>query len=321
MTEAQLAYLEDFSKWKTDLYFRETHLSTFLKEIYKAFYFTVSQYEITLFHYPTHGAVVFHEPNSEKAQVGFLHFSGEEEKDQSLWNEVVTYLKDKSIKKLVGPIQGATYFPYRFLVESDGSPFFTGEYFSSVEDHEFMLAQNPSKVLYFKSAYRTEYENIIKISEPYYEKLTKQGLRLESHQEVSQELFHKVFELVLKVFGQNWNFQSLSEKKFQNIYQDEMKNTARLKMHTLYFKDKLIGFIRYVEDSPNTLICKTIGILPEYQKMGIGNAAVAQMHWDALKHNYTKMIYALVYDGNRVKDMPQDDAIIFRKYASYEFTL
>jgi hypothetical protein len=34
------------------------------------------------------------------------------------------------------------------------------------------------------------------------------------------------------------------------------------------------------------------------------------------------MIYALIYDGNRVQqNMPKDDSIIFRKYASYEFDL
>ena len=36
---------------------------------------------------------------------------------------------------------------------------------------------------------------------------------------------------------------------------------------------------------------------------------------------YNKMIYALVMDDNRVKNMPAPDVTTFRSYASYEFDL
>ena len=39
-------------------------------------------------------------------------------------------------------------------------------------------------------------------------------------------------------------------------------------LHTIHLDSKLIGFCNYIENDVNTLIFKTIGILPNYQKMG-----------------------------------------------------
>ena len=90
-------------------------------------------------------------------------------------------------------------------------------------------------------------------------------------------------------------------------------------LHTIHLNQKLIGFCNYIENDVNTLIFKTIGILPDYQKMGIANAVVYKMHADAIDSKYTKIIYALVKDDNRVKNMPNPDVKLFRSYASYEF--
>ena len=92
-------------------------------------------------------------------------------------------------------------------------------------------------------------------------------------------------------------------------------------LHTVHMNQNLIGFCSYTENDENTLICKTIGILPEYQRMGIAPAVVYKMHADAIDSKYNKMIYALVMDDNRVKNMPAPDVTTFRSYASYEFDL
>jgi len=66
---------------------------------------------------------------------------------------------------------------------------------------------------------------------------------------------------------------------------------------------------------------KTIGILPDWQEKGIGNALVYEVHKFAKNNNIEKVIYALIRTDNKVKHFPKDDTIIFRKYAAFIYNL
>jgi len=159
------------------------------------------------------------------------------------------------------------------------------------------------------------------MSKPYFDELSNKGLEFKLRSKIDQDLFRQILELVEIIFKHNWSFQHLSEDEFTKFYSSEILNPSKMMLHTLHFQGNLIGFCRYIENDDKTIICKTLGILPEYQKMGVGAAAVYQIHAEAKNHGYSKIIYALVSDLNRVKNLPQGDEIIFRKYASYEFNL
>tara|TARA_A100001015_G_C14707223_1_gene600628 strand:- start:258 stop:539 length:282 start_codon:yes stop_codon:yes gene_type:complete len=91
--------------------------------------------------------------------------------------------------------------------------------------------------------------------------------------------------------------------------------------HTIYKSKRLIGFARCIEENGETLIFKTVGLIPEYQKLGLGNAITYKVHVDAVKYEYKKIIYALIRSESRVNNMPDPDITRFRTYSSYEFLL
>ena len=62
-------------------------------------------------------------------------------------------------------------------------------------------------------------------------------------------------------------------------------------------------------------------MIPEYQKMGIGNAFAYKLHADVMDCNYKNVIYALVKKDNRVTKMPTPDLKIIREYSAYEFEI
>jgi len=74
-------------------------------------------------------------------------------------------------------------------------------------------------------------------------------------------------------------------------------------------------------ENKQTLILKTICILPEYQGLGLGNALAYKIHLDAQKEGFKKVIYALIREDNKVKNFPKDDTLIFRRYAAFEFKI
>lgn len=260
--------------------------------------------------------------DGEVATFGFVHWPGEMEVVAQLWDRVVAWSKAQGAVRLCGPIQGSTFFPYRFVVESDGSDFFPGEFPSLIADHECMMSLNPDKVHYYRSGYRDRFDRIMKVSEPYFDKAKLEGLKITTHGHVSDELFEQVLPLVPVIFGENWGFSALDASAVVKLLEVGEPANDGMKLQCIWLDETLIGFCRYVEHNDHTLVCKTLGLMPAYQKRGFGNAVVYEMHRAATNAGYTRMIYALIYDHNRVQqNMPKDDSIIFRRYASYEFNI
>ncbi len=309
-------YFEQYINWLTTRFGDEPNLHYLIRELTMAFHSLPMNSQIVQ---TEHGSGLILSPGDSGIQFGFVMHS--ENDLDNLWSKTLEEVKKMNGDKLFGPIQGSTYFPYRFITESDDSPFFKGEYHSKADEHEWMMRQKPAKVVHYRSAYRTTFQGIMKVSKPYYDQLIQKGLSYKVHDEITRNDLRVAFDIVIEVFGSNWAFQELSPEQFEGLYQYETANPSRLSLITIYWDDKPIGFVRFIEENQDRTICKTMAISREYQKMGIGNATVYFMHQAALDRDYNSMIYALVADDNRVKNMPQHDAVMFRSYASYEFDL
>lgn len=321
MTTQEENFIQKFTSLTTAVHSNQPLLKAFLQTMHFAFNKAIASRFKYLIKTESATCLLFgNEVNH--LQFGFFHLPTKPEERIPFWESICAKARELGTASLAGPIQASTYFPYRFITESDGRPFFDGEYFSQDFAHDFMMGQNPSKVLYFRTGERDRFDGVMAVSKPYFDKASEMGFTIQAHSSVSPTLFSSVFQLIGKIFGSNWSFQQISEEETKLIYTSEFGKNTRLMLHTYHLNDQMIGFCRYVEHDEKTIICKTLGLLPEYQKMGLGNAGVYTMHADAKRLGYSHMYYALIYDGNRVQqNMPKDDSVIFRKYASYEFEL
>ena len=313
-----------FSSYKENLfllYKKEPGLESFLEDLESSFKWTTSNMMLKLIEAKDGSAILMSKKkNSSEAYFGYTTFNSYDN-DSDLWREIIQICKRMNIKRLRGPIQGTTFFPYRFISKSDGSPFFKGEYFSNEKDHQFMKIHNPKNILTYSSGYRTNFDNIMKISKPYFVKHKNMGLIIKHWKSIDRYMLTELFRIVEVIFGSNWGYNKISKEYFFNLFSSKSNINPKMFLHTIHMNQKLIGFCNYIENDVNTLTFKTIGILPEYQKMGIANAVVYKMHADAIDSKYNKIIYALVKDDNRVKNMPNPDVTLFRSYASYEFDI
>lgn len=103
------------------------------------------------------------------------------------------------------------------------------------------------------------------------------------------------------------------------LYSSDKLKTHLNKLYLLYKDQQIIGYCGTTVEDEQTLILKTICILPEYQRLGLGNALAYKIHLDAQKEGFNKAIYALIREGNKIKNFPKDDTLIFRRYAAFEF--
>ena len=321
MQDSRASY-SNFEASITKRFGAEKQLTYFLRQMRMSFEFAASYSDLVGFNSGASSLILQKsKKTSDTARFGYVSWLASESERHAIWEQLKTHCHANGITKLIGPIQGATYFPYQIIAKTDGQAFFKGEFFSEPGEHQCFMAFGPSKTNYYRSAFREHFEGIMNVSKPYHDKLTENGLNFKVYQSVQRDTFSQLMQLVGEIFGSNWAFTNLDPDAFEQIFKEEANQGNRMSLHEIKMNEALIGFIRYLENDPETLICKTMGIKPEFQKQGIGNAAVYQMHEEALRQSYKKMIYALVYVGNRVQNMPDDDAVIFREYATYEYAI
>ncbi|MDC0614313.1 GNAT family N-acetyltransferase [Schleiferiaceae bacterium] len=248
---------------------------------------------------------------------GFFELKGGTEENQ---REAWAQTRAQFVGPLYGPINGSTFLPYKFISMTNGGPIFPGEWESAPYVANFFNACRPKKVVKYRSAYRTHFDGVIEVSEPFVQDWYDQGFSLEHIELGSSGTADALLNLIDAIFSGNWGYESMTKVQFQNWLQHitaGSNNTPLL--YWVQIKDQKVGFA-YLSELPDaTIIFKTIGILREFQAKGLGNAIAGQLHKVAKSRNAQKCIYALVQVDNRVNRMPDSDISIMREYETYIF--
>mgnify|MGYP001282711732 CR=1 FL=1 len=241
-------------------------------------------------------------------------------------NDKALQLKQwKSVKKkysgqFYGPINGSSFLPYKFISKSDQSPIFEGEWNSTTETVEFMRSMNPEKIIKYKSAYRTSFDGVIEVSQPFLTRWVNKGFNLQTIELDSVDSILNLHHLVHDIFCTNWGYESMNQNQFSSWINSmtKRKNGSPL-LYWVKIREKNVGFAYLFEMPDKTIIFKTLGIISEYQEQGLGNALAGELHSIAKKREAKKCIYAMVQLDNRVNRMPDPDISIMREYESYIF--
>ncbi|MDD2731684.1 MAG: GNAT family N-acetyltransferase [Candidatus Pacebacteria bacterium] len=252
---------------------------------------------------------------------GFFESSNEPEIFNLLWNELKILAKKLGASLIKGPINGSIWHQYRTVKESNGSTFFKSEVISETYYYDFLRSRKPKLVIDYYSAYREKFSAIINAGKPSYEKLSDYGFSIQVAKNASETDLQQIASLSRKIFNANWGFTDLSDEEFLQLYSAEKLESHLSKLYLLRKGSDIVGFSNILKGDESTLIFKTIGVLPEYHRLGLGNALAFKAHLDAERDGIKKMIYALIKEDNNIKNFPKDDAVIFRKYSAFEFKI
>jgi ribosomal protein S18 acetylase RimI-like enzyme len=254
----------------------------------------------------------------DEAFFGFFEMADKNDFEE-LWESVITEAAGMGITTIFGPVNGSVWHSYRVISETNKEPFFLNEPITSLEYYQLFCNSNPSKKINYYSAYRTNYETILNVTSSSVASSCKQGIEIKQ-EEASVKLIQKLYNLSTEVFSHNPGYIPLSFEDFMKLYNLDNSKTIKALIYTAFHNGKLIGF-SYNILSKKDLIMKTIGVTPEMQEQGIGNALVNFVHSYAAKNNVSKVIYALVRNDNKVQFFPKDKVTVFRRYAAFKFTL
>jgi len=259
--------------------------------------------------------------DSGSAYFGFFESPENKNEFNFFWESILLEAKKQNIKKLIGPVNGSIWFPYRFLSSSNDSPIFKGELPTKFFYHDFLSNLKNSKITTYSSGTRKNFDFIIDATRKSYESLKNSGLKIEALSEVSKEILIEIHALAEEIFSnQSVAYESFSVEYFLKLYNDD-RMKGLFKTYIVRDNNKLIGFCNVFYENEKVIILKTLAIHPLFQKHGIGGAIVYLIHRDAKEKEIDQIIYALVRDDNNIKFFPKDGVSEIRTYSLFEFNI
>ena len=263
--------------------------------------------------------------NKDDISIGLIGFYEciEDDKISSLLiNKAIKYLKDKNCKVIRVPIDLTIWYNYRFVIDQKETDSFmleplTKNYYINQFEREGFKSCNE-----YASAKREDFNTILSYTKKDYEEIIKEGFVIRN---LTKKNFKKdilsIYKLVNEIFQDSWSFVKISKEEYLYIYKDYKDIIDKLLIQIIMDKEgKDIGFCSSIIDSlnKNTIILKTIGILPEYQNKKIGAALLYSKHKKAQEIGILNAIYALIKIDNNVTKLPYPGVKVIRKYITLE---
>lgn len=166
----------------------------------------------------------------------------------------------------------------------------------------------------YLSGIRHDFSTIIPYTKP------KGGMGDFSLREMNLEQFEGELETIHRLSMSAFSdtseyFAEISLKEFQYWYQPSKDKINPRYVEFLYHQNEPIGFL-YSFVQNNTMIMKSLALLPEYHRKGASKYLIYSQHGKAQEDGIDAAIYALIRSGNNVTKMPYPGVDLFRKYVS-----
>lgn len=321
----------EFSKLLQKKYGKSNNFDYFLDDFNKAFNFCLHNENINF--YPiaglkekglvAHIALIIDKrlPKGE-AFFGFLEVPNDVSIFNSIWRCLKEEAKKRGISVLKGPVNGSIWHQYRCIKKTDDSDFFKTELFCESYYYNFLASNKPSAEIPYYSGCREKYDVVLQIiGEDAYKKIETTDFSITVKNQITPQELKKIADISKTIFNKSWGYTELDETELMQLYSSEKLNAHLNTLYFLYKGKEIIGFCSTSKENEDTLILKTIGIVAPYQGLGLGNAMAYKIHLDAKKDGYKKIIYALIREGNNIKNYPQEEVKIFRRYSAFEFNI
>ena len=232
----------------------------------------------------------------------------------------------KNQKKIIrGPINLTTWQSFRVSYPEKDPPFllepFTRSYYRNLfEDYGFKPVQN--NVSTIQSIDQTNFDKY----EPVYKNLKEQGFVFDAIDSKSfSSSLPEIYSLAIETFGNSWSFVKISFEEFVYNVLDS-KTTASLLYIARDKKKKAVAFFLGALDACSgdhkRIILKTMGVLPECQRLGIARAIFYLVYLKGKQENVTELIFSTMRtDNETIRDITGRMYNIYREYNVYEIAI
>ena len=127
-------------------------------------------------------------------------------------------------------------------------------------------------------------------------------------------------QLANSIFQDSRNFVKLSENEFTSLYEESISQIEPNFVEIVETLDKKpVGFCFSIPNPRNKtqMMLKTIGVIPSYQRSGVGSALLYSQHKKAQDSGFEEFYYPLIRVGNNVTKLPFIGYTIVTEYHSF----
>jgi GNAT superfamily N-acetyltransferase len=257
------------------------------------------------------------------------HFSASDtESGTVILHAAMDVLKTHSCTMAVGPMNGNTWRSYRLVTDPGTEPPFFMEPENPAFWPDIFLASGFSSLAEYSSSMVRDLDRSDSRFSRALERLTQQGIHIRNLENFEEDL-RKIYEVSVIGFTKNFLYTPLPEKAFLAQY---LPYREKIRPEFVFLAEqggKPVGYLFAIPDYAEalrgermeTLIGKTLAILPGRPFAGLGVVLVELLHRRARDAGYSQVIHALQNESNQVRNLSSAFGDIIRKYSLFSRTL
>ena len=269
-------------------------------------------------------------PIVENKNIGCIGEFETEDKEAGakILNKCEEILKEKNVSLIVAPMNGNTWKKYRTMKYTNGDDLFLLENVNPMEHNEILkeagfeeIDTYTSTKGFIKDAYKSEALDLAE------ENLKNENITIRNfNKENYIEDLKKIFNVSKQSFTRNPFYTPIEEEDFLKQY-EQYVTMCDEELILIAEKDgEEVGFVFCVPNfneakegkKIETLILKTIAVLPEYEYLAIGNVLLNRISKVAENKGFLKWIFAFMYSNNTSQKMAKRNGTeVIREYALY----
>lgn len=232
-------------------------------------------------------------------------------------------LRGRGCTRAIGPMDGTTWRRYRFITERGSMPpFFLEPDNADAWPTDWRAAGFDSLATYFSAAGHDLQQDDPQVTRAG-ERLKKAGLVLRALDAAHyQQELKGIYNVSVASFTRNFLYTPISEAEFVHQYV-AVQSWVRPELVFIVEQDgKPAGFLFAIPDwnegaAPETVIIKTVAVLPERRFAGLGVWLVQEAQQRAHALGYRRTIHALMHESNNSLNLSSRYATPFRRYTLF----
>ena len=232
--------------------------------------------------------------NEELSYFGFLNVSNLED-----LQIVIKKLKDKVKSRLIGPIDGNTFYTYRFAYDNFDWHLYPD--LNNSEEELFLFLNNGFRE---KQYYRS---TLAKINDKIYKRSQKIELPIGYKVKFVEgkecyKYIEELYEVAIDAFKKADFYEDISKIDFIEMYLEALK-LCNPELILIYFNEELVAFNFCYEDLEKRFyVSKTIGIKSEFRNRIVLMKIIASSYDLVVRKGYDEVLYHFLNDRTKTLD-------------------
>ncbi|MBD2459713.1 GNAT family N-acetyltransferase [Oscillatoria sp. FACHB-1407] len=252
------------------------------------------------------------------------HYAAQDaESAQLLLNHACNQLAAHSCTLAVAPMDGNTWRRYRLLSDRGTEPIFFLEPDNPDEWCDHFREAGFTSFADYSSGLTTNLTQVDPRMVRVEQRLTEIGVKVRSlNLDNFERELQQIHQLSLISFRNNFLYTPISQTEFISQYSQIKPYVQPQLVLMAEHGDTLVGFLFAIPDllqakrgeAINTVIIKTVAVLPGKTYAGLGNLLVSQCQAIAHQLGYTRAIHALMHNANNSRNLSDRYAHTIRRY-------